>query len=133
MLLAVAALLWIGTSAYALADMRGKANGERFAVYWLLTMIGSLGVFIAADILTFYLVYALVSIPAFGLIAHDDEAASRRAGGVYMAFTVLGETFLLIGFVLLAAGEPTGSLQIRERPYPDDSKDQHNLLEHGVE
>ena len=50
-----------------------------------------------------------------GLIAHDDDAASRRAGGVYMAFTVLGEAFLLMGFVLLAAGEPSGSLQIRRR------------------
>jgi formate hydrogenlyase subunit 3/multisubunit Na+/H+ antiporter MnhD subunit len=31
-----------------------------------------------------------------------------------MAFTVLGETYLLMGFVLLAAGEPSGSLQIRD-------------------
>jgi formate hydrogenlyase subunit 3/multisubunit Na+/H+ antiporter MnhD subunit len=48
------------------------------------------------------------------LIAHDDDAVSRRAAGVYMTFTVLGETFLLMGFVLLAAGEPSGSLQIRD-------------------
>lgn len=114
MLLAVIALLWIATSATAFAETRGKPNAERFAVCWLLTLTGSLGVFIAADLLTFFLVYALVSIPAFGLIAHDDDAASRRAGGVYMAFTVLGETFLLMGFVLLAAGEPSGSLQIRD-------------------
>jgi formate hydrogenlyase subunit 3/multisubunit Na+/H+ antiporter MnhD subunit len=112
MLLAVAAILWIGTSTYALADMRGRANGERFAVCWLLTLIGSLGVFIAADLPTFYLVYALVCIPAFALIAHDGDAASKHAGGVYMAFTVLGETLLLMGFVLFAAGEPSGSLQI---------------------
>ena len=31
-----------------------------------------------------------------------------------MAFTVLGETFLLMGFVLLAAGEPDGSLSIHD-------------------
>ncbi len=59
MLLAVVALLWIATSAYAFADVRGKPNAELFAVCWLLTLIGSLGVFIAADLLTFYLVYAL--------------------------------------------------------------------------
>ena len=113
LLLAVVALLWIATSATAFADdLRGKPNAERFAVCWLLTLTGSLGVFIAADLLTFFLVYALVSIPAFGLIAHDGDAASRRASGVYMAFTVLGETLLLMGFVLLAAGEPSGSLRI---------------------
>jgi hypothetical protein len=41
-------------------------------------MIGSIGVFIATDLLTFYLVYALVSIPAYWLLA-DDAPASRRA------------------------------------------------------
>ena len=33
---------------------------------------------------------------------------------MYIAFAVLGEVLLLIGFALLAAGEPTGSLQIRD-------------------
>ena len=114
MLLAVVALLWIAAGAYAFADVRGKPNAELFAVCWLLTLIGSLGVFIAADLLTFYLVYALVSIPAFGLIAHDGGAEARRAGGVYMAFTVFGEAFLLMGFVVLAAAEPSGSLRIAD-------------------
>ena len=40
--------------------------------------------------------------------------ASRRAGGVYMAFALLGEAVLLIAFVMLAAGEPSGSVQIRD-------------------
>ena len=65
MLLAVAALVWIAASVFARADRTGRANADRFAVSWLLTMAGSLGVFIAADLLTFYLVYALVSIPAY--------------------------------------------------------------------
>jgi formate hydrogenlyase subunit 3/multisubunit Na+/H+ antiporter MnhD subunit len=77
-------------------------------------MAGSLGVFIAADLLTFYLVYALVSVPAYYLVAHDEEPASRRAGGVYLAFALLGEAVLLIAFVMLAAGEPNGSVQIRD-------------------
>ena len=114
MLLAAVALLWIAAGAYAVANVRGKPNAGRFAVCWLLTLIGSLGVFIAADLLTFYLVYALVSIPAFGLIVHDSCAEARRAGGVYMAFTLLGEAFLLMGFVLLAAAEPSGSLRIAD-------------------
>jgi formate hydrogenlyase subunit 3/multisubunit Na+/H+ antiporter MnhD subunit len=77
-------------------------------------MAGSLGVFIAADVLTFYLVYALVSVPAYYLVAHDEESASIRAGGVYLAFALLGEAVLLIAFVMLAAGEPNGSMQIRD-------------------
>jgi formate hydrogenlyase subunit 3/multisubunit Na+/H+ antiporter MnhD subunit len=114
-LLGVAALLWSAAGVYAFTDLRGKANSARFAVCWLLTLTGSLGVFIAADLLGFYLFFALVSLPAYGLIVHDDDdTAAQRAGGVYMAFTVLGEAFLLMGFVALAVGEPNGSVQIRD-------------------
>jgi len=93
---------------------QGRPNAGRFAISWLLTMAGSLGVFIAADLLTFYFVYALVSIPAYYLVAHDEDASSRRAGAVYLAFALLGEAVLLIAFVMLAAGEPSGSVQIRD-------------------
>jgi formate hydrogenlyase subunit 3/multisubunit Na+/H+ antiporter MnhD subunit len=114
LLLAAAALVWLIRSVFALTDRAGRPNADRFSVSWLLTMTGSLGVFIAADLLTFYLVYALVSVPAYYLIAHDDDPASRRAGGVYMAFALLGEAVLLLAFVMLAAGEPSGSVHIRD-------------------
>ena len=114
LLLSAAALVWLVRSVFALTDRAGRPNADRFAISWLLTMAGSLGVFITADLLTFYLVYALVSVPAYYLVAHDDEPASRRAGAVYMAFALLGEAVLLIAFIMLAAGEPSGSLNIRD-------------------
>jgi formate hydrogenlyase subunit 3/multisubunit Na+/H+ antiporter MnhD subunit len=114
LLLLAAALVWLIVSVFALREGQGKPNAHRFAISWLLTMAGSLGVFIAADLLTFYLVYALVSIPAYYLVAHDEQPSSLRAGAVYMAFALLGEAVLLIGFVMLAAGEPSGSVQIRD-------------------
>jgi len=114
MMLGSAALLWSTAGAYAAAFLRSARSGLRFVACWLLTMSGSLGVFVAADLVGFYLVFALVSLPAYGLIIHDDDAASYRAGSVYIAFTVLGEALLLMGFALLAAGEPTGSSRIRD-------------------
>ena len=114
LLLAAAALVWLIVSIFALKEGQGRPTADRFAVSWLLTMAGSLGVFIAADLLTFYLVYALVSVPAYYLVAHDEDASSRRAGGLYLAFALIGEAVLLIAFVMLAAGEPSGSVQIRD-------------------
>jgi formate hydrogenlyase subunit 3/multisubunit Na+/H+ antiporter MnhD subunit len=111
LILAAASLLWVVVGAAMFSGDVRKPN-ERFAVSWLLTLTGSLGVFVAADLLTFYLVYALVSIPAYELIVRDGSPSSRRAGGVYMAFTILGEALLLMAFALLAAGEPNGSLRI---------------------
>jgi len=42
-----------------------------FTVCWLLTLIESLGIFLVADFLSFFLSYALVSLPAYGLVTYD--------------------------------------------------------------
>jgi multicomponent Na+:H+ antiporter subunit A len=114
MLLGVAALLWIVAGFYASSYLRGNSHGARFAICWLLTLTGSVGAFMSFDLASFYLAFALVSIPAYGLIVHDGTTGVQRAGSIYMALTILGETFLLMAFVLLAAGSPGGSLLIRD-------------------
>jgi formate hydrogenlyase subunit 3/multisubunit Na+/H+ antiporter MnhD subunit len=111
LLLSVSAILWMAAALGAFAEPREWPE-PRVGVSWLLTMIGSLGVFVADDLLSFYFFYALVSIPAWGMFAFHAAPATARAGRVYMAFAILGEAFLLLAFAMLAAGEPHGSLRI---------------------
>jgi multicomponent Na+:H+ antiporter subunit A len=112
LLLGVSALLWIAAGAYASTYMWGKPDGGRFVVCWLLTLIGNIGVFMAADLATFYLAFTLASLPAVGLIVRADTRPDEKVGVVYLALAVLGETFLIMGFVLLALGAPGHSLLI---------------------
>ena len=114
MLLGASALLWIAASIFARAYLREKPNGANFTVWWLATLAGNLGVFLAADVVSFYLSFTLVSLAAYGLIVHGGTHAARRAGAVYIALAVVGEAFLIVAFVLLAAGAPDGSLLIRD-------------------
>ena len=114
MLLGTAALLWIVAGAYAATYLRGEPNAARFSEWWLLTLTGSLGVFMAADLVSFYLTYSVVSLAAYGLVIHDGTAVSRRAGTVYVSLAVLGEAFLLMAFVFMAEAVPSGSLLIRD-------------------
>ena len=114
MLLTAASLLWIAAGFYAPAFFRGRTITGSFTVCWLFTLIGSLGIFLAADLLSFFLSYALVSLPAYGLVTYDGTPATRRAGAIYMGFALLGENLLLMGFVLLAANTPDGSLRIAD-------------------
>ena len=109
LLLAGAALLWIVVSA---ALWRDQQPDNRFGLCWLLTMIGNIGVFVAGDLISFYLFYALASIPAYGLFAFSDDRERKRTGAIYMAFTILGEALLLLAFAMLMAGEPHGSARI---------------------
>jgi len=111
-LLGVVALLWCLAGAYAATSMRADPEFRRFAIAWLLSLAGCVGVFIAADLAVFYLFFALVSLAAFVLVMHDGTERARRASMVYLALAVLGEALLLLGFVLLAAGSPGDSLMI---------------------
>jgi multicomponent Na+:H+ antiporter subunit A len=114
MLLGVAALLWIVAGTYASTYLRGDPNAGRFAEWWLLTLTGNLGVFVAADLVSFYLTYSVVSLAAYGLIVHDGTRGSLRAGVVYVAFAVLGEAFLLMAFVFMAVATSDGGLLIQD-------------------
>lgn len=111
LILCVAALLWIVVSAALCHD--GWPD-DRFAISWLLTMCGNIGVFVAGDLVSFYLFYALVSIPAYGLFAFSEDTEQRRAGAIYMAFTIAGEALLLLAFAMLVADEPHGSTRIAD-------------------
>ncbi|MFO0875692.1 MAG: proton-conducting transporter membrane subunit [Phycisphaerales bacterium] len=113
-LLGAAALLWCAAGAYAATYLRGKPHGGRFAVSWLLTLTGCLGVFIAGDLATFYFFFAIVSLAAYGLVMHDDTAAARRAAVVYLALAIFGEVCLLLAFVLLAHAAPGDTLRIQD-------------------
>ncbi|WP_137124303.1 complex I subunit 5 family protein [Roseomonas sp. HF4] len=113
LLLGAASLLWLAASVYARAYMPPDGL-VRFAAWWLPTMAGSLGVFVAGDLVSFYLVFALASLPAWGLVIHDRTARAWSAGATYLMLTVLGEAALLAAFALLAASAPGETLAIAE-------------------
>ena len=101
LLLGGAALLWSAAGAFARAQLGAGPAAQRFGAWWLLTLAGCLGVFIAGDLLSFYLAFAVVSLAAFGLVAHDGTEKARRAGGLYLLLAVVGEIALLLAFALL--------------------------------
>jgi formate hydrogenlyase subunit 3/multisubunit Na+/H+ antiporter MnhD subunit len=111
-LLGAAALLWIASGTYASRDLTGQPGRERFAVCWLMALTGCVGVFMAADMVSFYALLALLTLGAGGLIVHDQTPQAWRAGAVYVGLGLLAESLLLVAFVLLAA--EADSLSIRD-------------------
>lgn len=114
-LLGGSALLWSAAGLYAgatvLAERRGSSG---FAVWWLMTLAGSLGVFIASNLIGFYLFFTLASLAAYGLITHDGSASAGKAGRLYVSLAVLGEACLLLALVMLAAGHPDENPTIQD-------------------
>jgi formate hydrogenlyase subunit 3/multisubunit Na+/H+ antiporter MnhD subunit len=113
-LLGAVALLWSLAGAYAGAYLGRQPAAERFALWWLIALAGSLGVFVAGDLLTFYLVFAAVSLAPYGLIVHDATARARRAGAITLLLAVIGEICLLLAFALMADAVPGPSIAIAD-------------------
>jgi multicomponent Na+:H+ antiporter subunit A len=113
-LLGVAAVLWIAAGVYAASFLRGRADSGRFAVCWLMTLTGCVGVFLSADMVGFYFLLAVLSVGASTLVIHDLTPQAWRASAVYLGLALLAEAFLLGAFVLLAQAMPGGSLLIRD-------------------
>src|SRR5262245_24700063 len=114
MLLAAGALLWATAGAYAGIYLRGKPNRGRFAVWWLMTLVGNIGTFLVVDLAGFYLFFTVASLAAYGLVAFDETPEAKRAAGLYIGLAVLGEALLLMALVLLAQSVPTGSSSISD-------------------
>lgn len=112
LMLAASALLWIVAGFAASRWLSGREGQGRFALWWLLTLSGSLGVFVAGDVVSFYALYALASLPAYGLIAFGGSAEDRRAGRITLAAALVGEGLILAAFVLMAVAAAGQGLSI---------------------
>ena len=107
--LALFATLWLLSGAYAAATVPKGRRASLFA-YYIPSALGGIAVALAADAIAFYLCFALMAIPAWGLITHADTPEARRAGSIYLTLTVIGEAALLAALMLLVA--ETGTVEL---------------------
>jgi formate hydrogenlyase subunit 3/multisubunit Na+/H+ antiporter MnhD subunit len=110
-LLLVAVLLY-AAGLVAIASTR-PPRAPALVAFMLTCFIGNAGVFLAADAVTFYLSFALMSFAGYGLVVHEGTDAARRAGRVYLVLTVLSETAILAGLLLVV---DAGGLVIADAP-----------------
>ncbi len=114
LLLALTAALWLAAALYAQAYMKDTTKPAVFAGFWCLTLAGNLGVFLSADVVTFYMAFATVSLAAYILIVHEATAPALRAGRIYIVMVIFGEVCLLTAFVIgIAAADSLSIADIR--------------------
>jgi formate hydrogenlyase subunit 3/multisubunit Na+/H+ antiporter MnhD subunit len=101
--LLVTALLWLVVGAFAARYHRDDPRKGRFLGFFVATMAGNLGLVVAADGLSFYLFFALMTFAAYGLIVHRADEEAFRAGRVYIVLAVLGEIAVLAAIFMLGA------------------------------
>lgn len=103
LLLGMTALVWTVAGVHAALTMKSGVQAGNFVGFWCLTLAGNLGVFLAGDVVTFYLAFAAVSLAAWFLVVHERTQKALAAGKLYITLAVLGEAALLIGLMIGAA------------------------------
>lgn len=83
----VASALWIPTSLYAFGYMRGlkEHSQTRFYAFFAVSICATMGVAFAANLLTLYLFYEMLSLATFPLVTHHQDKEARGGGRTYLS------------------------------------------------
>jgi NADH-quinone oxidoreductase subunit L/multicomponent Na+:H+ antiporter subunit D len=106
----LASTLWIATSVYSVGYARGlHEHGQtRYFAAFAASIAATMGVALAADLLTLFVFYELLTLATYPLVVHAGTDEARRAGRTYLAYT-LGGGVLAFGGILLV-GTLAGTL-----------------------
>jgi len=108
----VASFLWIVTSLYSMGYMRGlKEHGQtRYFSYFALALSATIGAAFAANLLTLYLFYEILSLATYPLVTHHQDQEARVSGRRYLCF-ILGTSVGLVLPAMLVCYHLTGTLE----------------------
>jgi multicomponent Na+:H+ antiporter subunit D len=105
----LAAFLWVLASPYAIGYLRGDGaeHQTRFMAFYALCLSTAFGVAMAADLLTFFIFYELLTVATYPLVTHKGDAKAIAAGRRYLGYLVSGGALVLLATAILyqATGE----------------------------
>jgi multicomponent Na+:H+ antiporter subunit D len=108
----IAAAVWFLVTIYCLGYMEGEHAQTRFYAFFLLTLSGALGSFMASDLFTLFMFFELMSLPAYVLVIHEQTPQAMRAGVKYLFMTIAGSLAFFFGLVAIQG--MTGSLDLNQ-------------------
>jgi len=98
----VAATLWPITLMYAVGYLRGhhEGNQTRFLAYFSAAITAALGIAFAANLITLFLFYEVLTLSTYPLVTHHQDDEARRAGRIYLGILMGTSIGLLLPAVL---------------------------------
>ncbi|MEJ2602988.1 MAG: proton-conducting transporter membrane subunit [Gammaproteobacteria bacterium] len=111
----LSAVLWLATTIYAIGYLEGSPHRSRFFGYFSLCVTATVGLAMAGNLLTFLVFYEALTLTTYPLVVHRESEVARRAGRLYLTYTLLGGVLLLTGTVWLYS--LTGTLEFVDRGF----------------
>lgn len=94
--------LWILVSVYSIGYMRSlKEHAQtRYYFSFALALVGAVGVALAANLVTMFIFYEILTISTYPLVAHEESPQALSAGHKYLAYLLTGGVFFLLGILM---------------------------------
>lgn len=91
--------------------MDNQNNTARFFLFTQLTLLGCMGVVLAADLLTLFFFFELMTFSSYVLVIHSESRPAISAGNTYLFMGVAGGLVLLLGIIFLYSATGTTAFQ----------------------
>ena len=94
--------LWILVSIYAIGYMRTLQEHAqtRFFFCFAVAITGAIGIAFAANLLTLFIFYEILTLSTYPLVAHDETTEAIAAGHKYLAYLMTSGIFLLLAILM---------------------------------
>lgn len=99
-------LLWPGAVCYAFGYMSQESRKNLFYSFYLASYGVTLGVALAANMMTLYVFYEMLTLVTVPLVLHPMTKEAKRAARKYLYFSLSGSAMAFIGliFIMLCGG-----------------------------
>jgi len=97
----LSSILWLFTTIYAIGYFQNSQNQSRFFGFFSLCVTATVGLSIAGNLFTFFIFYELLTLTTFVLVLHTQTVEATKATIIYLAHTIIGGLFFLVGLVAL--------------------------------
>lgn len=97
----IAAVGWLEATLMLREYFAHSRNRNRYYLFWLLTLSGTVGVFLSADLFTTFVFFEVMSFASWVMVIHTEKPDAMKAAETYLAVAVIGGLVTLLGIFLL--------------------------------
>ncbi len=97
----VASGLWIFTSIYSIGYMRGHGEKNQTGYFsaFAMCLSGAIGICFAANLLTFFIFYEILTVATYPLVVHYRDEKGKRSGRKYLLYTLASGQLFFAGII----------------------------------
>ncbi len=104
----IVASLWPFASLYSYGYMKGHERRNSFFAFFTMTYGVVMGIAFASNLLTMYVFYEMLTLVTFPLVLHPMTKKAIKAARTYLAYSLGGAAFGLIGLIFMMYLGSTG-------------------------